>query len=41
MISSAFKRRKLYRFVLKYLAILFLGVILITSIANAFGLIHI
>ncbi len=41
MQSSAFKRRKLYRFVLKYLAIPLLLVIFVSSIANAFGWIHI
>ncbi len=41
MQSSAFKRRGLYRFVIKYLAIPLLLVILISSVANAFGWIHI
>ncbi len=41
MQSSSFRRRKLYCFVLKYLAIPLLLVILISSIANAFGWIHI
>ncbi len=41
MQSSAFKRRKLYRFVLKYLALPLLLIILASSVANAFGWIHI
>ncbi|MCR4891686.1 MAG: sodium-dependent transporter [Lachnospiraceae bacterium] len=41
MSTSKFKRRGLYRFVLKYLAIPLLLVILVSSIANAFGIIHI
>ncbi len=41
MQSSSFKRRKLYRFVLKYLAIPLLVVIFLSSVANAFGWIHI
>ena len=41
MISSQFKRRKMYRFVLRYLAIAFLLVILISSVANVFGIIQI
>ena len=39
--SSAFKRRSVYRFVVKYLAIALLVVILVSSICDAFGLIHI
>ena len=39
--SSAFKRRSIYRFVVKYLALALLAVILISSICDAFGLIHI
>lgn len=39
--SSKFRRRGIYRFVLKYLAIIFLLVILISSVLNAFGVIHI
>ncbi len=39
--SSAFRRRGVYRFVVKYLAIALLAVILISSICDAFGLIHI
>ena len=35
--SSAFRRKKLYYFFMKYLAPVFLGIILISSIANAFG----
>ncbi len=41
MQSSSFKRRGLYRFVIKYLAIPLLLVILASSVANAFGWIHI
>ncbi len=39
--SSEFKRYAIYRFVLKYLAILFLAVILFSSIADALGIIKI
>jgi len=39
--SSAFKRRGVYRFVVKYLAIALLAVILVSSVCDAFGLIHI
>ncbi len=39
--TSRFIRRPIYRFVLKYLAILFLLVILISSVLNVFGLISI
>ena len=38
-ISSAFKRKKLYRFFLKYLAPVCIIIILISSIANVLGLI--
>jgi NSS family neurotransmitter:Na+ symporter len=41
MRSSAFHRRGVYRFVVKYLAIIMLAVILISSVCDAFGLIHI
>ena len=40
-ISSKFRRRKVFRFVLRYLSIALLAVILISSIADAFGLIKI
>ena len=39
--SSAFRRRGIYRFVIKYLALALLAVILISSICDAFGWIHI
>jgi NSS family neurotransmitter:Na+ symporter len=39
--SSKFKRRKVYRFVVRYLAIVMLAVILISSICDAMGLIQI
>lgn len=39
--SSAFRRRGVYRFVVKYLALAMLAVILISSVCDAFGLIHI
>jgi len=39
--SSAFKRRGIYRFVLRYLALALLAVILVSSICDALGLIHI
>ncbi len=39
--SSAFRRRGVYRFVVKYLALALLAVILVSSICDAFGLIHI
>ena len=39
--SSAFKRRGIYRFVVKYAALLLLVVILVSSICDAIGLIHI
>jgi NSS family neurotransmitter:Na+ symporter len=39
--SSAFHRRGVYRFVVKYLALAMLAVILISSVCDAFGLIHI
>ncbi len=41
MYSSSFRRRGLYRFVIKYLAIPLLVVIFLSSVANAFGWIHI
>ena len=41
MRSSAFRRRGVYRFVVKYLALIMLAVILISSVGDAFGLIHI
>ena len=39
--SSAFRRRGVFRFVIRYLAIILLAVILVSSICDAFGLIHI
>jgi len=39
--ASAFRRRGVYRFVVKYLALAMLAVILISSVCDAFGLIHI
>ena len=39
--SSRFRRRGVYRFVIRYMALLLLAVILISSICDAFGLIHI
>lgn len=39
-ISSAFKRKKLYNFFMKYLAVICLIIILVSSIANVFGWIH-
>ena len=36
-LSSAFRRRKMYRFFLKYLAPLCIGVILLSSVANVLG----
>ena len=39
--SSAFRRRRVYFFVIRYLAIILLAIILISSILDAFGLIHI
>jgi len=39
--SSAFKRRGVYRFGAKYPAIALLAVILVSSVCDAFGLIHI
>ena len=41
MRTSAFKRRGIYRFVIKYLSIIMLAAILISSILDALGLIHI
>jgi NSS family neurotransmitter:Na+ symporter len=39
--SSAFHRQGVYRFVVKYLALAMLAVILISSVCDAIGLIHI
>jgi NSS family neurotransmitter:Na+ symporter len=39
--SSGFHRRGVYRFVVKYLAVAMLAVILVSSVCDAFGLIHI
>lgn len=36
-ISSAFKRRKMYDFCMKYIAPIFLVIILLSSIANVMG----
>jgi len=36
-ISSEFKREKLYNFVIKYLAIVCIAIILLSSIANVLG----
>ncbi len=36
-LSSAFHRKKLYRFFLKYLALICIGIILLSSIANVLG----
>jgi NSS family neurotransmitter:Na+ symporter len=41
MRSSAFRRRGVYRFVVKYLALIMLAVILVSSVCDAFGWIHI
>ncbi len=41
MTTSAFKRRGIYKFVIKYLAIILLLAILISSVLNAFGIISI
>lgn len=38
--SSKFRREKIFRFVIKYLAIPFLLVILVSSVLDAFGVIH-
>lgn len=40
MQSGKFRREGIYRFTLKYLCIAFLLVILVSSVANAFGIIH-
>ena len=40
-ISSKFRRRKVFRFVLRYLSIALLAVILVSSVCDAFGLIRI
>ena len=39
--SSAFRRRRVFRFVVKYLALALLAVIFVSSICEALGLIHI
>ena len=39
--SSPFRRRRVYRIVIRYFALVLLAVILISSLADAFGLIHI
>ena len=39
--SSAFRRRKVFRFVLRYMSVMLLAVILASSILDAFGLIKI
>ena len=39
--SSAFRRRKVFRFVLRYMSVMLLAVILVSSILDAFGLIKI
>ena len=38
--SSKFRRKKVFLFVLKYLAPLFTIIILVSSVLNAFGVIH-
>lgn len=38
--GAPFRRRKIYIFVLKYLSILFIGIILISSVLNVLGVIH-
>ena len=38
-ISSAFRRKKLYIFFVKYLAVICIGIILVSSIANVLGII--
>lgn len=38
-VSSAFRRKKLYIFFVKYLAVICIGIILISSIANVLGII--
>lgn len=37
--SSAFHRKKLYHFFMKYLAAICIGIILISSVANVMGII--
>jgi NSS family neurotransmitter:Na+ symporter len=37
--GGAFRRREVFNFMIKYLAPVFAGIILLSSIANAFGLI--
>ena len=39
--SSAFRRRGMYRFILRYIALFLLSVILISSVLDAFGVIRI
>lgn len=39
--GTSFRRRPLYNFIMKYLAIAFISIILISSVLNAFGIIHI
>lgn len=41
MLTSEFKRRKIFNFVMKYLSIGFLTIILISSVLNVLGVIHI
>ena len=36
-LSSKFKRKRMYHFILKYLSIAFITIILLSSIANVFG----
>ena len=36
-LSSNFKRKKVYNFVMKYLAVVFLVIILLSAIANVIG----
>ncbi len=38
--TSKFKRKKIYVFILKYLAIPFVAIILISSVLDVFGIIH-
>jgi NSS family neurotransmitter:Na+ symporter len=39
--SSAFRRKKMYKAVMKYLSLVFLFIILISSVLDALGIIHI
>ena len=39
--GAKFKRKKIYTFIIKYLSILFLVVILASSVLNVLGIIHI